>query len=115
MCLSNRFVVAILVALLGSAAGSVSATSVRLPVVYPKEAMEQCIEGWVLLRFSITELGAVENVEVVDAEPLGIFEKAAIEVVSKWEYPPRIEDGAPVAVHGVEHKITFELDYDCSK
>jgi protein TonB len=41
-----------------------------------------------------------------------IFDTAAIESAKKYKYKPRIVDGKPVAVDGVETRIEFTLQND---
>jgi protein TonB len=70
----------------------------RVPPQYPLRAHMQEIEGWVELSISIDERGAVEDVTVLDADPEGVFESAAVTAVRSWRFRPRIEDGRPSAV-----------------
>lgn len=83
---------------------------VKVAPVYPRRAQARGIEGWVLLRFTVTETGAVIEPEVVDAEPAGVFDRAAMKAVTRFKYKPRVVNGEPQVVRGVEHLITFELD-----
>lgn len=83
---------------------------VRVPPTYPARAQERGIEGWVLLEFSISKAGTVQNPMVVDADPPNIFNRAAMRAVLKWKYKPKIEDGVPVERHGVQTVISFELE-----
>jgi protein TonB len=64
--------------------------------VYPAAALRSGIEGWVELMFTITETGTVRDVEVVAAEPRGVFESAATQAVASWRYRPRLANGQPV-------------------
>jgi protein TonB len=101
----------------------------QLPIVkvqpaYPQTALIHGQEGWVVLQFSIDEIGRVvdpivlENCAHVSApgkseecwdHPNRVFDSAALRAVKKFKYKPKIEDGVAVAVHNVRHKITFEL------
>lgn len=83
---------------------------VRINPIYPRRAAERRIEGWVVVKFSINEQGMVESPEVVDAEPRGIFESAAVRAIRKWRYKPKIEGGKPVKRHGISVKLTFNLE-----
>lgn len=83
---------------------------VRVPPQYPHRAAERGIEGWVLLEFAISKVGAVLNPIVVDADPPTIFNRAALRAVRKWKYKPKIEDGEPVERLGVQTVISFELE-----
>ena len=62
-----------------------------------------------MLEFVVTENGNVRDPVVVEAQPPGIFDGAAIQAALKFKYKPKIVDGEPVAVLGVRNKITFEL------
>lgn len=83
---------------------------VKVAPVYPSRAQARGIEGWVLLEFTVTETGAVINPSVIDAEPKSTFDRAAMKAVERFKYKPRVVDGKPQVVHGVQHLITFKLD-----
>lgn len=83
---------------------------VKVAPVYPRRAQSRGIEGWVLLRFTVTETGSVIDPEVMDAEPSGVFDAAAKKAVLRFKYKPRVVDGKPQVVTNVEHLITFELE-----
>lgn len=53
----------------------------------PTWACKQKLRGWVEVVFVVNPGGQVENVRIVDANPRGVFEAAAIESVSNWIYP----------------------------
>lgn len=63
--------------------------------VYPPHALRQRIEGWVEVEFTVSEQGATRDVDVVGAEPPGVFEAAATEAVAAWRFRPRIVNGLP--------------------
>ena len=83
---------------------------VRVPPMYPQRALMRGLEGWVRLKFDISPTGAVENPEVVEAEPPIIFNQAAKAAIKKWKYKPRIVDGRPVGQTDVEVVISFHLN-----
>lgn len=67
-------------------------------IVYPKEARESGIEGIVVVRFIITETGAVENIKVVRTIGGGCDEEALrviSEKLTKW-HQPGFQDGIPI-------------------
>ena len=78
--------------------------------VYPAAALRDGVEGWVELSFTITESGAVRDMEVVDSAPAGVFESAAMEALASWRYKPRIANGQPVA-----HRATATLRFDVDR
>jgi protein TonB len=83
---------------------------VRVQPLYPPAAAERRIEGWVKLRFTIGTTGAVKKPQVIDADPGGIFDRAAIQAIRKWKYKPRIENGVPVETRGAKVKLSFKLE-----
>jgi protein TonB len=93
----------------GAASDSDSVPLVRVPPQYPMRAAERGIEGWVVLRFTITAAGTVKNPIVIDAQPARIFDRAATRAIKKWKYRPRVVDGVPVE-RTEEVKLTFDLD-----
>ncbi len=82
---------------------------VRIPADYPLSALPRRIEGFVVVRFTVTEAGAVDAPEVLRAEPPGLFDKAALRAVSRFKYQPQFVDGKPVRVKTYA-KITFVLE-----
>ncbi|WP_205527186.1 energy transducer TonB [Solimonas sp. K1W22B-7] len=83
---------------------------VKVAPMYPARAQTQGIEGWVLLKFTVTEAGTVVDPVVLESSPPGVFDEAAKKAVTKFKYKPRVESGRPIAVPNVQHLIRFELD-----
>ncbi|MDR3417245.1 MAG: TonB family protein [Nevskia sp.] len=83
---------------------------VKVAPMYPESAASRGIEGYVLLQFTVTETGAVEDPQVIEAQPSGVFDDAAKKAVLRFKYKPRVENGKPVRVQGVKQVITFKLD-----
>ena len=81
----------------------------RIAPSYPRKAQEKGIQGFVLLRLSISVNGDVERVKVVKAVPSGIFEDAAIAAVEQWTFEPGTYKGQPVPIQAIEQKIPFQL------
>ena len=82
---------------------------VRVLPRYPSRALSRGIEGWVLMEFAIDELGLAVNPVVIESEPPGIFDRAALSAVKRWKYRPMIEDGRPRMRPGVRQLISFEI------
>lgn len=74
---------------------------VRVPPEYPMRALTDGIEGFVMLRFVVTETGSVEDPEVLRAEPPGVFDRAARRSVMRWKFQPQIRDGKPSRVYAI--------------
>lgn len=83
---------------------------VKVAPIYPARAQSRGQEGWVLLEFTVTQTGSVRDPKVIEAEPPGVFDDAASKAVLKFKYKPRVENGLPVEVPGVQHLITFQLE-----
>ncbi|RUO66977.1 TonB family protein [Idiomarina ramblicola] len=62
---------------------------VRIAPSYPKKAVEDNIEGYVDLSFTISNDGSTTDISVVDSEPAGIFDEAVIAALERWRYPPQ--------------------------
>lgn len=76
---------------------------------YPRRAKRARIEGWVNIGFTITIDGNVDNVEVISAEPEGIFERNTLRAVQNWKYKPQLLSGKPTARRVVQ-TIHFALE-----
>ncbi len=81
---------------------------VRIPPEYPMNAAANRVEGFVELRFTVTEAGTVEDPEVIRAFPEGVFDRAALRAVRKWKYQPQMVEGRPRAVVTYT-RLRFEL------
>jgi protein TonB len=82
---------------------------VKVAPIYPRRALSRGIEGYVIVEFTVTPQGTVVSPEVVEAEPEGIFERAAMDAAKKFKYKPRMVDGKAVSVPGVQNQITFKM------
>lgn len=69
----------------------------RQPPQYPYKAARRGIEGWVRVAFDVTETGSVDNVEVIESDPPGVFDQAATRAVYSWRFKPRIVNGKAVS------------------
>lgn len=54
----------------------------------PDWACKQKLNGWVEAIFTVMPNGRVQDVKIIDADPRGVFEAAAIESVTNWIYEP---------------------------
>jgi protein TonB len=83
--------------------------SARDPV-YPAAALRNGTQGWVELEFTVTPNGSVRDIDVVAAEPRGVFDAAATEAVAAWRFRPRYVNGKPVA-----QRSTITMRFDVEK
>jgi TonB family protein len=56
--------------------------------IYPEEALNENIGGWVLLRFDVTDQGKVLRARVEDSEPPNVFDTSSINAITEFEYAP---------------------------
>lgn len=79
---------------------------------YPSRALKTNTEGWVQVSFTINTKGIPSNVSVVESEPKGIFDSAAVKSVKKWRFSPARNQstGLPVESTAIQTKVQFRLD-----
>lgn len=65
--------------------------------VYPETARKRGVEGWVELAFTVTPNGSVEDVEVRNASPAGVFDDAATRAIRQWRFEPVERNGERVS------------------
>lgn len=82
---------------------------VGVPAKYPANLARRGIEGFVEVRFTITKTGDVADIQVVESQPEGLFDRTVFNAVSRYKYQPRIVKGEPVDAPGVVAKLTFKL------
>ncbi|GAA5194834.1 energy transducer TonB [Ferrimonas gelatinilytica] len=100
---------------LGDPSGAMARDGDATPIVrieprYPIKAARDGKEGYVILSFTINELGGVDDVEVIEAEPRRLFDQEARRALRKWKYKPKIVDGKPVKQTGQTVRLDFSLD-----
>ena len=83
---------------------------VKVQPIYPRRAQSRGIEGYVIVEFTVTKSGTTRDIRIVEAVPPGIFDRASTAAAAKFKYKPRVVDGQPIEVPGVQNKITFELE-----
>lgn len=79
------------------------------PPIYPPRAKGQGVEGKVFVRCVVSAGGKVLSTRIIQADPAGYFEKAALKSVKKWTFIPAKIQGKRVAVH-VDIPLSFSLD-----
>lgn len=83
---------------------------VRIEPRYPIQAARDGKEGWVRLSFTINEVGGVEDVQVIEAQPKRIFDREARRALRKWKYKPKIVEGKPVKQFNMKVQLDFKLE-----
>ncbi len=82
----------------------------RIEPRYPIKAARDGKEGYVVLSFTINEIGGVDDVKVIEAQPKRLFDKEARRALKRWKYKPKMEDGKPLKVLNQTVRLDFNLD-----
>ncbi len=78
------------------------------PPEYPESALSQKIAGSVLVQFTVDVNGETRDIRVLEANPPGVFDRAATNAIRRWRYAPMIVNGTAVQVP-VKTLLRFEL------
>lgn len=52
----------------------------------PQKAYDNQLSGWVTVIFNLDENGYTRSIQILDAQPKGIFEQEVVRAVSRWRY-----------------------------
>lgn len=77
--------------------------------VYPPEAQRRNQQGSVKLRLKIDESGQVQDVEVIEGQPPGVFDQSALDAFKHGRFVPAVKDGRPVRAL-ITIQVRYELD-----
>lgn len=77
--------------------------------VFPPRARARGIEGFVVFSLLIGVTGEIEQIEVIEASPEGVFEEAATQGISQWRFSPALYQGQAVR-SWAKQRIRFDLD-----
>ena len=83
---------------------------VKVAPIYPRRAQTRGISGYCIVEYTVTKTGSIRDPQPVDCQPSGIFERASVKAAEKFKYNPRVVDGEPIEVAGVQNKFTYELE-----
>ncbi|MFZ1851643.1 MAG: energy transducer TonB [Nitrosomonas sp.] len=75
---------------------------------YPPAAKKNGIKGYVLLSVLVETDGSVNQVQVLESNPSGIFDAAALQGIRSWHFEPAKYKGDTVKVWA-KQKIRFDL------
>tara|TARA_A200000113_G_C8791009_1_gene330887 strand:- start:111 stop:974 length:864 start_codon:yes stop_codon:yes gene_type:complete len=92
--------------------------------VYPGRAKERGTQGYSLVKFTITEIGTVEDVIVVEGycgdptnpetvfRPCSMFNSSSSRAALKLKYKTKVVNGKAVSTEDVLHRFTFVMADD---
>ena len=57
--------------------------------IYPEYAVENCIEGYVRVEITYASDGVVDEIQILEASPEGVFEDATRKNLRRWQKPEK--------------------------
>ncbi len=81
---------------------------VTMRLVYPKEAEQRKVQGWVIVQFTVQTDGSVTDVNVLHGVDASLDREAVRVVSSSPKWSPGKKDGKPVVVT-FTHPVIFQL------
>ena len=83
--------------------------SYQAPMMYPPRARARGIEGYVVFSLLIGITGEIEQMQIIESYPEGVFDEAAVSAVRRWRFSPGTREGRKVAARG-RVTLRFVLD-----
>ncbi|MBH8796621.1 energy transducer TonB, partial [Pseudomonas aeruginosa] len=65
--------------------------------VYPRMAQARGIQGRVKVLFTITTDGRIDDIQILESVPSGMFDRSVRQAMAKWRFEPRVSGGKIVA------------------
>ena len=82
---------------------------IKVEPIYPSGPLSRGQECDVLVEYDVLTSGATANPRIVNQAVCGGFHRSALASVLKYRYRPRVVDGAPVQVNGVQTVIRYRI------
>ena len=82
--------------------------SYQAPMAFPPRARAQGVEGYVVFSLLIGITGEIEQLEIVESYPEGIFDEAATQGINQWKFEPAMYQGQAVRAWA-KQRIRFDL------
>jgi len=60
---------------------------------YPKEAARRKTEGSVTVTLNVRANGLPDDLKVVESDPAGVFDAAAVKAIKRWRFKPKCIEG----------------------
>ena len=70
---------------------------------YPVRAVRRGTQGHVLIQYDVLNDGKIDNVQVLESYPGGVFEKTVLEAAAEWQFEP------PHEPYTKRTRVTFRL------
>jgi len=81
----------------------------RAAAPYPPRARAKGIEGFVSVSILIDQSGGVKDLQILEAQPPGVFDDVALAALRGWRFQPAMYEGRAVAVR-VRQTLRFALE-----
>lgn len=78
------------------------------PPAVSARARRDGVSGFVQVQFLITRSGAVEDLQILRAEPAGVFDQSVLDTVPAWRFTPATYQGKPVTMR-IRQTIRFDV------
>ena len=77
--------------------------------IYPPQAQAQGVEGEVTVQYDVTDQGVVINAVVVASSSGQVFDAAALQAVTSWNFTPARRGGVAIAQQALVSTLTFKV------
>ena len=78
-------------------------------IEYPPEARDKKIEGYVKVAYDVNADGTVSNARIVESDPPGVFDEAALKAVRTWRFKAAVDRGKLVPAKDRVSRVHFKL------
>ena len=84
---------------------------VKVAPIYPQRALSRGIEGHCVVQYTVTRQGTIRDPFVIEDQCTNaMFHRPSLQAALKFKYKPRVIDGQPVEVPGVQNKFTYVIE-----
>jgi len=80
----------------------------QAPMTFPPRARAQGMKGYVVFSLLIGVTGEIEQLEIVESYPEGVFDEAATQGINQWKFEPAMYEGQAVRAWA-KQRIRFDL------
>jgi protein TonB len=84
---------------------------VKVAPIYPQRALSRGVEGYCVVQYTVTRQGTIRDPLVIEDQcTSSMFYRPSLQAALKFKYKPRVIDGQPVEVPGVQNKFTYVIE-----
>jgi periplasmic protein TonB len=80
----------------------------QVPMAYPPRARATGVQGYVVFSLLIGLTGEIEQMQIVESYPEGVFDEAATQGINQWKFEPAMYQGQAVRAWATQ-RIRFDL------